>query len=819
MAIYNPILNEIAAGRGISTIQNASGAVVISTIAIPPTVKVAANAVVTFADSAGDLQGSGVSIDSTNNMSGISTLSCNTVALNSSTHSISLSAPSGLSASATYTMPSSMGMAGNLLILNSVVDSVGSLTWTAAAGEGLITGVNGTTNRITSSGGVTPALDIAATYIGQSSITTLGTITSGYWNAYTIQSNFGGTGVNNNGNTLTVAGNFSTTGAYTANLNVTGNTNVTLPTTGTLATVAQIPAFPLSVSNGGTGQSSLTTNALLIGNGTGTINFLAGGTAGYALTSAGTTSIPAWTSLSGYAPLNSPIFTDGIFFNSETVPGWNIGASSSTNPSAASFGISNNYVVNALRIDGYGNVVLALNLTVDGSITNYSTTTQMNSAISSALSSYVTSTSLSSTLNNYTTNASLASTLGNYLTTSVAASTYAPIGSYVTSSSLTTTLSNYTTNSSLSSTLSNYATNSTLTNYAPLNNPIFTGGIFFNSTVAPGWNIGITASTTQSTAKFSISNNYVVQVLGIDGYGNAVLAGNLTVDGSIANYSTTSQVNSSISSALSSYVTNSTLSSTLGNYVTNSSLSGTLGNYVTNSTLSAYVAPNKYSTNYLMFVASTDFSDNIYFMSPTIGSYYVDMSSVGGAGPNLVMPPDSSLTNLQQFYIQTSPGGIYNIGIYGGSGNDWFFTSYGTGQSSEIGLSPNTTYQFTYYQKSIQNNPWDSTGIAPGNSFTATVWQNTGIPIPNNTSFLGVYTKAKALTCNLAVPTSLTEGTYFSVADMNSHGSQSQVIINQINGNSIDGATSLTMNNNNFRVHMVYSGSGSYGKLTILSQQ
>ena len=42
-----------------------------------------------------------------------------------------------------------------------------------------VTSVLGTTNRIISSGGSTPTIDIASTYVGQTSITTLGTISSG----------------------------------------------------------------------------------------------------------------------------------------------------------------------------------------------------------------------------------------------------------------------------------------------------------------------------------------------------------------------------------------------------------------------------------------------------------------------------------------------------------------------------------------------------------------------------------------------------------------------------------------------------------------
>ncbi len=53
-------------------------------------------------------------------------------------------------------------------------------------GNGTITSVTGTTNRITSTGGTTSVIDIAETYTGQTSITTLGTINTGTWNATVI---------------------------------------------------------------------------------------------------------------------------------------------------------------------------------------------------------------------------------------------------------------------------------------------------------------------------------------------------------------------------------------------------------------------------------------------------------------------------------------------------------------------------------------------------------------------------------------------------------------------------------------------------------
>lgn len=61
----------------------------------------------------------------------------------------------------------------------------GDGTWATPAGTG-VSSVSGTANRITSSGGTTPVIDIAGTYTGQSSITTLGTIVTGTWNGTAI---------------------------------------------------------------------------------------------------------------------------------------------------------------------------------------------------------------------------------------------------------------------------------------------------------------------------------------------------------------------------------------------------------------------------------------------------------------------------------------------------------------------------------------------------------------------------------------------------------------------------------------------------------
>ncbi len=108
------------------------------------------------------------------------------------------------------------------------------------AGDGLTKSGNtlnvvGTANRISISA---DAVDIASTYVGQTSITTLGTVGTGTWQGTVVAGQYGGTGVNNSGKTITLGGNLVTSGAFSTTLTVTANTSVTLPVTGTLATLA-----------------------------------------------------------------------------------------------------------------------------------------------------------------------------------------------------------------------------------------------------------------------------------------------------------------------------------------------------------------------------------------------------------------------------------------------------------------------------------------------------------------------------------------------------------------------------------------------------
>jgi hypothetical protein len=164
----------------------------------------------------------------------------------------------------------------------------------SVAGDGLtydsgVLNVVGTTNRITVN---IDNIDIASTYVGQSSITTLGTITNGVWESTIISPTYGGTGVNNGSKTITLGGNLTTSGAHTLTLTTTANTSVILPTTGTLATLAGIetltnktlssPVITLPTMTGGT-----INNTVIGGTTASSANFTSVGISGN-LTGAGT---------------------------------------------------------------------------------------------------------------------------------------------------------------------------------------------------------------------------------------------------------------------------------------------------------------------------------------------------------------------------------------------------------------------------------------------------------------------------------------------------------------------------------------------------
>jgi len=138
-----------------------------------------------------------------------------------------------------------------------------------AAGAGLTKSANtlnvvGTSSRITVNA---DSVDIAATYVGQTSITTLGTISTGNWNGTVIDVAYGGTGTT----TLTGYLKGNGTSAFTGISTIPGS-----DINGDIAGKAANVTGTVAVSNGGTGATSLT--GILKGNGTSALSAASAGT-------------------------------------------------------------------------------------------------------------------------------------------------------------------------------------------------------------------------------------------------------------------------------------------------------------------------------------------------------------------------------------------------------------------------------------------------------------------------------------------------------------------------------------------------------------
>lgn len=174
--------------------------------------------------------------------------------------------------------------------------AAGIPSWVAASG-GTVTSVSGTANRITSTGGTTPVIDISAAYVGQTSITTLGTITTGVWNGTNIALANGGTSASLTASNGGIFYSTASAGAILAGTATAGQiirsgasaapswSTSTYPATNAINTILYASAANV--------MSALATanNGVLITSATGVPSLLAAGTTGQVLTA--TTGSPA----------------------------------------------------------------------------------------------------------------------------------------------------------------------------------------------------------------------------------------------------------------------------------------------------------------------------------------------------------------------------------------------------------------------------------------------------------------------------------------------------------------------------------------------
>lgn len=146
--------------------------------------------------------------------------------------------------------PGSGSQAATLATVNSNVGSFGSSTAIPSFtvnGKGLLTAAG--TNVVIAPAGTLSGTTLASNVVS-SSLTSVGTLTTGVWNGSIIAGQYGGTGVNNSGKTITLGGNITTSGAFNLTATLTASTSVTFPTAGTLATLAGSEALTNKSVNG-----------------------------------------------------------------------------------------------------------------------------------------------------------------------------------------------------------------------------------------------------------------------------------------------------------------------------------------------------------------------------------------------------------------------------------------------------------------------------------------------------------------------------------------------------------------------------------------
>lgn len=205
--------------------------------------------------------------------------------------------------------------------------------------------VSGTANRISITGTATnPVIDIASNYIGQTSITIVGAVGTGTWEASIISPIYGGTGVNNGAKTITLGGNLITAGAFALTLTLTAATNVTLPTTGTLSTLAGIETLSnKTLTSPVINVGSDATGDLYYRNSGGNFTRLPIGATNNLLTVA--SGLPAWSTA-------STIINSAYSFTNGSVMFWNSGFAQNNN---------NFYWNNSLSLPSIGALSIATN--------------------------------------------------------------------------------------------------------------------------------------------------------------------------------------------------------------------------------------------------------------------------------------------------------------------------------------------------------------------------------------------------------------------------------------------------------------------------
>ena len=205
---------------------------------------------------------------------------------------------SGLGTNVATALAVNVGTAGAFVVNGGALGTPISGTVTNLSGTASIN-INGTVGATTANTGAFTTL--SGSSITNTSFGTAGVVTNNasglLATVSTLSGTYGGTGVNNGSNTITIAGNLSHTGAFTQTIAATANTSVTLPTSGTI--ISSVTALPGAVT--GTPSSS----NYLRGDGT----WSAAAASGVSSFTAGTTGFTPSTATTGAVTLAGTLAT------------------------------------------------------------------------------------------------------------------------------------------------------------------------------------------------------------------------------------------------------------------------------------------------------------------------------------------------------------------------------------------------------------------------------------------------------------------------------------------------------------------------------